>query len=356
VNHWSAFGVNHDQLVVVPGQTRREDTGGQIQRLVRHIKLQVLYSSSTDITPPIFGTVGSIVTGSTATIFAHTSDAGSGVVSVMAYFTQGGAAWTFVPLTKVPGTTDLYKGTATGITVPKIEAAFWSQDAAGNVAYTTDKGKLFTSLTGDTQGPEVLITQPADTASYILGSTVPAIYACSDDGGVNTCTGTVANGVKIDTTSVGQKTFTVNATDLSGNPVTVTVKYNVIYNFDNGSGGFLSPIQNPPVFNSVKAGSSVPIKFSLGGNQGLNIFDPGPPTSPYSQPMSCNPSIPVDLTAPTNTSGGSMLTYDSKTQTYTYSWKTDPTWAPTGGGTNCRLLTVKFKDGTTHVAFFKITK
>ena len=27
---------------------------------------------------------------------------GSGVVSVMAYFTQGGAAWTFVPLTKAP--------------------------------------------------------------------------------------------------------------------------------------------------------------------------------------------------------------------------------------------------------------
>ena len=46
-------------------------------------------------------------------------------------------------------------------------------------------------------------------------------------------------------------------------------------------------------------------------------------------------------------SGGSTLTYDSKKQIYAYSWKTDPSWAGT-----CRLLTVKLKDGTNHVAFF----
>ena len=133
----------------------------------------------------------------------------------------------------------------------------------------------------------------------------------------------------------------------------MTVHYSVIYNFGSG---FLAPIQNPPAFNTVKVGSSVPIKFSLGSNQGLNIFDPGPPQSPYSQPMSCDQTVPLDPSAPTNTSGGSTLTYDSKTNTYTYSWKTDLTWAPTGTGTGCRLLSVKFKDGTTHLAFFKITK
>jgi CSLREA domain-containing protein len=348
INHWSAFGANHDQLVVVPGQTRLTDTGGQSQRLVDHIKVEVLYSTSTDVTPPIFGTVGSIVNGSTATLFAHTSDAGSGVVRVVAYFTQGGAQWTFVTLTRV-GTTDLYTATVNGITVPKIEAAFSSQDAAGNVAYTTDKGKLFTSLTADHQAPEVLISSPAEGANYLLGSSVPARYSCSDDGGISTCSGDVANGVNIITSPIGPKTFSVNATDLSGNSTTVTVHYNVIWNFDSGSGGFLSPIVNPPGFNTgTSAGSTVPIKFTLGGNQGLNIFDPGPPQSPYSQPMSCDPSVPLNPTATTNTAGGSTLTYDSKTQTYTYNWKTDPSWTGT-----CRLLTVKFRDGTTHIAFFK---
>jgi hypothetical protein len=339
--------------VIVPGQTR---AGSQIQRLVDHIKTEVTYSSSTDNTPPIFGTVGAIVKNGAATLFAHTSDTGTGVVKVVAYFTQGGSTWTFVELTKVPGTTDLYTGTAPNITVPKIEAAFWSQDGAGNVAYTTDKGKLFTSLTGDNQPPEITIASPIDGANYMFGQSVSAFYSCADDGGVSSCTGTVANGAKIDTSSLGQKTFSVTSVDLIGNSVTKTIHYNVIYAF----GGFLAPIQSPPTLNVVKAGSSVPIKFALGGNQGLNIFDPGsppnPPASPYSQPMSCDQTVPFNPSAPAITSGGSTLTFDSKTQTYTYSWKTDPSWAPTGTGTSCRLLTVKFTDGTTHLAYFKLTR
>jgi CSLREA domain-containing protein len=218
LNHWTAFNTNHDQLVIDAGQTRPDANGNQIQRLVDTVSVQVLYSTSTDVTAPIFTSVGSIVNGSTATLFARTNDesGGSGVVRVMAYFTQGGAQWTFVPLTRV-GTTDLYTGTATGITVPRIEAAFWSQDAAGNVGYTTDKGRLFTSLTGDSEPPQVTIAAPIDHGTFAIGQNVPASFSCSDPGGVSTCTGTVANGLPIDTGSVGPKTFTVTATDLSGN-------------------------------------------------------------------------------------------------------------------------------------------
>ena len=36
--------------------------------------------------------------------------------------------------------------------------------------------------------------------------------------------------------------------------------------------GFFKPIDNLPTVNQVKAGSSVPIKFGLGGNKGMNIF------------------------------------------------------------------------------------
>ena len=70
LNHWTAFGQNHDQLVVVPGQTREGDT----QRLVDSIDVRVLYSSSTDFTAPLFTQVGSVVNGTTATLFARTSD------------------------------------------------------------------------------------------------------------------------------------------------------------------------------------------------------------------------------------------------------------------------------------------
>ena len=45
--------------------------------------------------------------------------------------------------------------------------------------------------------------------------------------------------------------------------------------FDINFSGFLPPIANPPAANSSKAGSAVPVKFSLGGDKGMNIFAAG---------------------------------------------------------------------------------
>jgi hypothetical protein len=53
----------------------------------------------------------------------------------------------------------------------------------------------------------------------------------------------------------------------------------------------------------------------------------------------------------TVTAGGSSLSYDAGTGTYTYVWKTDKTWANT-----CRRLTVRLSDGTDHWADFRFTK
>ena len=187
LNHWTAFGQNHDQIVVVPGQTRE----GTTQRLVDNIDMRVLYSTSTDFTAPLFTQVGSVVNGSTATLFARTSDP-AGIPLVRAYFTQGGSSWTFVTLTQ-QGTSDLYVGTATGITVPKLESAFLAEDGAGNVGYTTDKGFLFISQNGDAQGPQVTIASPINNGVFTLGQPVPASYSCFDDGGVASCVGTRAD-------------------------------------------------------------------------------------------------------------------------------------------------------------------
>ena len=49
----------------------------------------------------------------------------------------------------------------------------------------------------------------------------------------------------------------------------------------------------------------------------------------------------------TATAGNSGLTYDSATQTYTYVWKTEKSWAGT-----CRQLIVRLIDGTEHTAGF----
>jgi hypothetical protein len=59
---------------------------------------------------------------------------------------------------------------------------------------------------------------------------------------------------------------------------TVKVTWNAvecqIYAFD----GFYRPVDNPPVVNTVKAGQGIPVKFSLGGDFGLDIFEAGYPT------------------------------------------------------------------------------
>ena len=47
--------------------------------------------------------------------------------------------------------------------------------------------------------------------------------------------------------------------------------------------GFLSPVKNPPNLNSVNGGSTVPVRFSLGGFRGLAIFAPGNPRVRHDQ-------------------------------------------------------------------------
>ena len=55
--------------------------------------------------------------------------------------------------------------------------------------------------------------------------------------------------------------------------------------------GFFSPVDNLPTLNKVKAGSAVPVKFSLGGNRGLAIFTSGYPRSAVT---TCDSTAPVD--------------------------------------------------------------
>ena len=82
--------------------------------------------------------------------------------------------------------------------------------------------------TVDTTPPAISITSPAQGAVYVVHQNVLASYSCTDpDSAVASCTGSVPNGSPIDTTSVGIKTFTVNAADPAGNVAAQTVTYAV---------------------------------------------------------------------------------------------------------------------------------
>ena len=113
------------------------------------------------------------------------------------------------------------------------------------------------------------------------------------------------------------------------------------YNFT----GFFEPVENLPVVNVANAGSAIPLKFSLGGFFGFDIFAAGHPTSGQ---VSCSVNEPADTVEETVNAGGSSLNYDPATGRYTYVWKTNKSWRGT-----CRLLVVRFDDGTERYAKFR---
>lgn len=76
----------------------------------------------------------------------------------------------------------------------------------------------------------VAISSPRNNASYQRGSRVVARFRCTETAPtavIVSCQGTVPRGHRVDTRSVGPKSFTVTATDTAGNSVTKTVRYRV---------------------------------------------------------------------------------------------------------------------------------
>lgn len=111
--------------------------------------------------------------------------------------------------------------------------------------------------------------------------------------------------------------------------------------------GFLRPVDNLPTLNVAKAGSAIPVKFSLGGDKGLAIFAPG---FPKSQAIECEAGTLTTSVEETVAAGSSSLSYDSDTKQYTYVWKTDKTWR------GCRELVFSFANGMVQKAHFDFKK
>jgi uncharacterized repeat protein (TIGR01451 family) len=201
----------------------------------------------------------------------------------------------------------------------------------------------FTVTVEDLQAPT--INCPADIVLYLpLNSTAtslavnyPAVTASDNCPGTVTITTTHASGSVF---PVGTTTVVATAKDAAGNETSCQFDVTVLYNFT----GFFSPISNPPTINKVNAGRAIPVKFSLSGNKGLNIFAPG---YPQVFEIDCSSGNVLEVTE-TLTAGNSSLTYDAGSDKYNYVWKTDASWAGT-----CRYLVVKLNDGTDHIAYFE---
>ncbi len=145
----------------------------------------------------------------------------------------------------------------------------------------------------------------------------------------------------IESESVGARVLTFTAFDLAGNSTSLDCTYNVIYDF----GGFYPPVEPAPTLNAAGVGSAIPLKFSLAGDQGLEILAAGYPTA---QQVDCQTLDPVGSAVATMPAGKSGLSFDPLTGWYNYVWKTDRAWKGT-----CRALTIELIDGTQHQAYVR---
>ncbi len=104
-------------------------------------------------------------------------------------------------------------------------------------SYEPDNGK-----------PTVDVAAPIAGGKFLQNSQQIADFSCADAGlGLESCTGTVADGAAIDTSTIGYHTFTVTAMDNAGNSETKTVEY-VVDRMETGT----------------TPGATVPATLSLG--------------------------------------------------------------------------------------------
>jgi dipeptidyl aminopeptidase/acylaminoacyl peptidase len=113
--------------------------------------------------------------------------------------------------------------------------------------------------------------------------------------------------------------------------------------------GFYSPVDMPTptdlIFNSVKGGNTVPLKFEVFAAE-EELTDTAVVKSLTYAGISCDASAPTDEIE-TLVSGGTSLRYDTTAGQFVYNWKTPKR-------TGCLRLTLTTQDDSSLVAYFKL--
>jgi HYR domain len=213
-------------------------------------------------------------------------------------------------------------------------------DAAGNEATGS-----FTVKVEDTTAPSDIqfVGNINDNDSFFFGSVPdqPTCTATDGGSGLDSC---VVSGYSA---AVGQHTLTATAKDKAGNTATKTLSYTVKAWTTKG---FYPPVDmstaTATVWNTVKGGSTVPLKFELFA--GSELTDPANVKSLQSTKVNCSTANATEDAIEATATGGTSLRYDSTGGQFIYNWKT-----PTGAG-SCYKVTVTANDGSTISAFFKM--
>ena len=212
-----------------------------------------------------------------------------------------------------------------------------AEDNAGNTASAT-----VSNINIDKTAPNVsLVGGPANGGSYYFGS-VPLAPTCSASDGLSGLDGNCA--VTGYGTTVGSHTVTASAKDKAGNESTTTATYTVLAWTLNG---FYQPVDMNGVLNTVKNGSTVPLKFEIfaGSNE---LTDTGAIDSFKVFPINCATAGTATDDIELVTTGGTTLRYDATGGQFIQNWQT-----PKMPGL-CFKVTMTTDDGSSISALFKL--
>ena len=240
---------------------------------------------------------------------------------------------------------------AAGHVKADVSASCGATDAMFGLEVTDSEGlsataKLTVTVTSETTPPVINNGDPIPNVTVYLPMnspdiSIPVTFGLPEASDNCTRSRTVTTApLSGSTFNLGTSVVTVTATDDAGNIATTSFNVTVRYNF----GGLLQPIDPFPALNIATGGSSIPVKFSLSGDKGLDIFAEGYPAS---SPIPCDENEPGTTIEETVTAGGTGLVYDPVTDQYRYVWKTSKDWKRT-----CRILIVRLADGSEYYAKF----
>ena len=207
-------------------------------------------------------------------------------------------------------------------------------DRAGNTATASVSG-----IDIDTTAPTVaLLGGPTGSYQYGSNPAAPSCYATDALSGIASCVVTGGG------TTVGEHSYLATATDTAGNTSTSRVAYTVLAWTLKG---FYAPVDmGANVWNTVKGGSSVPLKFEI--FSGAELTSVSAVKSFTATAVTCPGSSAVTDAIELTTTGGTSLRYDSTSGQFIQNWQT-----PKKPGT-CAVVTMTAQDGSTISANFML--
>jgi hypothetical protein len=240
-------------------------------------------------------------------------------------------------------------------TVVDNESAISSSSGCGSTTINTDTAGTTLTCTatsaGGTASASVTIKRDATNPSVSCDAPAPSFLLNQSPANVTAAVSDAVSGPlassasgAADTSSVGNKSITLNGEDNAGNTNSASCSYSVGYQFV----GFTSPVDNPQVLNKAKAGQAIPFKWRL---LDANNDPVGDLSSVSATVATLNCSLATTADSLEEYATGSSGLQNLGNGYYQWNWK-----SPTSYANSCKTFKLDLGEASPRTALFQFTR